>query len=66
MYRVHQSPRHRDGEIEKARKTVTNRIRTALNKIKRVHPALWRHLFASLKTGAFCSYTPEKPTTWQV
>src|SRR5262249_51091427 len=41
---------------EKARKAVTNRIREAITKLQSVHPALWQHLGASLKTGAFCSY----------
>jgi predicted ATPase len=58
--------RKNGGEVEKARKAVANRIRTALGKVKQVHPLLWRHLFTALKTGTFCSYTPEKPVTWQV
>jgi tetratricopeptide (TPR) repeat protein len=50
--------------VEKIRKAVTNRIRESLTKIQHAHPALWRHLFSAIKTGAFCSYTPEKPTSW--
>lgn len=53
-------------EIEKARKAVAYRIRTALEKIKKSHPPLWRHLFVTIKTGVFCSYNPEKPTSWEV
>jgi hypothetical protein len=50
--------------VEKIRKAVTNRIRESLTKIQHAQPALWRHLFNSIKTGAFCSYTPEEPTPW--
>lgn len=56
--------RQRNEDIEKARKAVANRIRTALAKIKKIHLPLWRHLTISLKTGVFCSYNPEKPTSW--
>jgi len=56
--------RKSNGEIEKARKAVAYRIRTALGKLKQAHPMLWRHLSLSIKTGVFCSYTPEKLTTW--
>lgn len=63
-YGVRAHARARNEESEKARKTVANRIRTVLTKIKSVHPSLWRHLFTTLKTGTFCSYNPEKPTAW--
>jgi hypothetical protein len=49
---------------EKARKAVTNRMRDAIAKLQYIHPALWRHLGTSLKTGAFCSYQPPHPTRW--
>jgi tetratricopeptide (TPR) repeat protein len=49
---------------ERARKAVTERIRDAVAKLAKEHPALHRHLKASIKTGAFCSYTPERPVTW--
>jgi len=49
---------------ERARKAVTERIRDALAKMKQEHPALHRHLKASIRTGAFCSYSPERPMTW--
>jgi hypothetical protein len=51
--------------VEKARIAVTNRIRAALAKIQKAHPNLWRHLFAAIKTGTFCSYRPAQPTAWQ-
>jgi hypothetical protein len=50
--------------VEKIRKAATNRIRESLARIQQAHPALWRYLFSAIKTGAFCPYTPEKPTSW--
>ena len=45
---------------ERARKAVAMRIRTALRAIGEVHPALGRHLQASVATGRFCVYRPEQ------
>ena len=53
-------------ETERARKTVSARVRDALSKIERVHPELAMHLRAALRMGTVCSYTPDKPTTWKV
>lgn len=52
--------------VERARKTVTRRIRDAMSRIERAHPGLGRHLNASLHTGVFCSYQPERAVTWTV
>jgi TolB-like protein len=51
---------------ERARSAVTWRIRNAIKKLEPAHPALARHLGHSIKTGVFCSYTPEKETRWFV
>ena len=51
---------------ERARSAVTWRIRNAIKKLEAAHPALARHLVNSVKTGVFCSYTPEKETRWFV
>jgi TolB-like protein/tetratricopeptide (TPR) repeat protein len=51
---------------ERARTTVTWRIRHAIKKLEPAHPALARHLDHSIRTGAFCSYLPEKETAWHV
>jgi TolB-like protein len=51
---------------EKARTAVTWRIRNAIRKIEAVHPMLAKHLENSVRTGAFCSYRPEKPVEWRV
>jgi len=49
---------------ERARSTVTWRIRSAIRKIAGVHPRLGRHLDNSINTGTFCSYQPEVPVAW--
>jgi len=51
---------------ERARSTVTWRIRHAIKKLESVHPTLARHLGNSVKTGVFCSYSPERDTRWFV
>jgi TolB-like protein len=51
---------------EKARTAVTWRIRNTIKKIAEAHPALGRHLEASIRTGAFCAYQPETPVRWTV
>ena len=46
-------------ETERARKTVTARIRDALRRIERVHPELGAHLRATVHTGTSCTYLPD-------
>ena len=53
-------------ETERARKTVSARVRDALSKIERLHPELAVHLRGALRMGTVCSYTPAEPTTWKV
>jgi hypothetical protein len=43
---------------ERCRVAVTRRIRDALARIARNHPDLGEHLYASVRTGLFCSYRP--------
>ncbi|MCC3762417.1 AAA family ATPase [Glycomyces sp. TRM65418] len=43
---------------ERARKSVTNRIRNTLKKIEAVHPALAAHLDRTVATGSTCAYRP--------
>ena len=59
-------PRTLNPETERARSAVTWRIRSAIKKIKTVHPSLSRHLETSIKTGTFCSYAPEKHRSWHL
>ncbi|WP_181704888.1 hypothetical protein [Chthonobacter rhizosphaerae] len=51
-------------QAEKARTSVTWRIRHALRRIEASHPALGRHLCNSIRTGTFCRYSPEAPVAW--
>ena len=55
-----------DNPSERARKSVTNAINRSLIKIQVEHPALGQHLRNSIKTGLSCSYTPDKPTSWDL
>jgi hypothetical protein len=54
------------GTAERARQAVTRRLRATIRRIGEEHEALGRHLGASVRTGAFCSYRPEVPTRWSV
>ncbi|MDQ2623855.1 MAG: hypothetical protein M3Y20_01715, partial [Actinomycetota bacterium] len=59
-------PRRTGGSAERARSTVTQRVRATVRRLERVHPELARHLRVSLVTGAMCSYRPERPVGWEV
>lgn len=59
------SRRHTDG-VERARSAVTQRIRSTIRRLHAVHPALAAHLEASVQTGTYCRYRPERPTTWML
>jgi tetratricopeptide (TPR) repeat protein len=59
-------PRLLADETDKARKTVTARIRYTISRLERSHPDLAAHLSASVRTGIRCSYVPEQPVRWQV
>ena len=54
--------------LERARSAVTKRIRDALQKIEKNHPALGKHLGARVKTGYECMYMPDpdQPIAWQL
>ncbi len=54
------------GSAERARSAVTQRVRATIRRIDAVHPRLGRHLRAAVRTGTFCSYTPEEPVRWQL
>jgi hypothetical protein len=53
-------------DAERARVTVTKRIKVALKKIQEHHPSLGHHLTTCIKTGHFCTYTPDpqQPFAW--
>ncbi len=52
-------------ETERARKTVTARIRDALDRIEQRHPALGEHLRTTVSTGTSCVYDPHRPVGWR-
>jgi hypothetical protein len=66
VYGLGGAARRLDDPAERARKAVRNRIRDALARIEASQPALGRHLRASIRTGSFCSYQPERPVAWKV
>ena len=53
---------------ERARLTVTKRIKGVLERVNRRHPALGEHLTRTIRTGLLCAYLPEpdEPTHWVV
>ncbi|MFD0257294.1 ATP-binding protein [Kitasatospora indigofera] len=59
-------PRRTGSTAERARTTVTARIRAALDRIGRAHPPLGRHLANAVRTGTLCVYEPESPVDWQL
>jgi tetratricopeptide (TPR) repeat protein len=44
---------------ERARLNVTRAIRAAMRNLARENPALGRHLDSTIRTGRYCSYTPD-------
>lgn len=60
-------PRRMGSPAERARVNITRAIKIALRKIDEHHPALRQHLATTLKTGTYCSYTPDTrvPIVWQ-
>ncbi|MDQ4130862.1 MAG: hypothetical protein M3133_07740, partial [Actinomycetota bacterium] len=63
-YGIARSLRSVGNPTERAITTISSRIRTALARVERAHPALGEHLDDSLRLGTFCSYSPERDTSW--
>jgi predicted ATPase len=51
---------------ERARSSVTRRLRAAIRRLEELHPALGRHLRSAVRTGLYCTYEPERPVRWRV
>jgi tetratricopeptide (TPR) repeat protein len=51
---------------ERARKTVTSRLREAIHRIEAVLPELGAHLDRSVITGARCRYQPTTHVSWRL
>jgi hypothetical protein len=54
------------GDLERTRKAVANSIRYAIARIEKQCPALALHLTNSLRTGASCSYVPDRARIWEL
>ena len=54
-------------EAERARSSVTKRIKESITKISEAIPSLGHHFAARIKTGYFCSYNPhpDRPVAWK-
>lgn len=61
-------PRKSDSPSERARSNVTKAIKAAVDRIAKESPALGRHLRTTVRTGTFCSYTPDPrvPIAWSL
>lgn len=59
-------PRRAGSAVERARTTVTWRIRSAIRKIGAAHAPLGRHLENAVRTGTRCVYQPETPVEWRL
>ena len=53
-------------EAERARKTVSARIRDTLRRLDQRHPALADHLRTSIRLGAHCSYHADGQIHWEL
>jgi hypothetical protein len=53
-------------ERERARQTVTARIRDSIRRLRSAHPELATHLTEAVHTGITCSYRPTEPLNWQL
>jgi tetratricopeptide (TPR) repeat protein len=51
--------------MERARKTVSARIRSSIDRIRSGHPSLARHLERSVDTGLWCVYNSENSVAWR-
>lgn len=53
---------------ERTRLNVTRTIKDAINRIRRGHPDLGQYFATTIKTGIFCSFTPDPrhPIAWQL
>jgi hypothetical protein len=52
---------------ERARLNSTRAIRAAMANLARAHPSLGEHLSSTIRTGRYCSYTPDPraPIRWE-
>jgi tetratricopeptide (TPR) repeat protein len=53
-------------ETERARKTISARVRDSVNRIERLHPELAAHLRNSIQMGTACAYQPADAMSWRL
>ena len=60
--------RHTGSDAERARTAVTKAIRAAITRITTHEPVLGGHLKQAVKTGTYCTYTPDPtaPLHWDI
>jgi tetratricopeptide (TPR) repeat protein len=65
---LHGRTRSGPSATERARVNVTRAIKAVLKRIADGNPGLGRHLSTTIKTGTFCSYTPDPrwPKSWRL
>jgi tetratricopeptide (TPR) repeat protein len=63
-YGLGRRPRRAGDPAERARQTVSARVRDAMERIESAHPDLGRHLRRSLRTGRVCVYEPDSTSDW--
>ncbi|MFI6868239.1 AAA family ATPase [Nocardia sp. NPDC050406] len=51
-------------DAERARKTVSARVRDALRRLDHTHPELAEHLRATVSLGVVCRYEPQREIRW--
>ncbi|RDI55383.1 AAA family ATPase [Nocardia mexicana] len=51
-------------DAERARKTVSARVRDSLRRLDREHPELAEHLRAAVSLGVLCRYHPHREVSW--
>jgi len=56
--------RNFNSDDEKARKSVTARIRNSIKRIHSLHPELAEHLTCRVRTGMYCSYEGDQAVHW--
>jgi tetratricopeptide (TPR) repeat protein len=52
--------------VERARSTVSKRIRFAIRQIQKHNPQLGNHLTGSIRTGHNCAYLPKEKIDWRL
>lgn len=63
---LHGRTRKLDPSVERARKAVASRLKTAVQKIADVSPAAGVHFDRYVATGTYCSYAPPEPLRWEL